>query len=115
MDERKNARQTIAATLKTLRKKAGISVKDVAREFGINPNTVYAWEGGQNQPDAETLLKLCNLYHADISDFYGSEPTTLSIESQLSAEEADLLELFRGATPAGRETVLNVLRSNQRQ
>lgn len=114
MDEQKSTRQVIAATLKDLRKKAGIPVKDVAQRFGINPNTVYAWEGGQNQPDAETLLILCDLYHADISDFYGLEPTTLSTESRLSADEAELLELWRNATDNSKETVLEVLRCNQR-
>ena len=95
MDEQKTTRQAIAATLKQLRKTQSISVKDVADFLGVKPNAVYAWEGGQNQPDAETLLALCGLYHADISDFYGSEPTKLSQESQLSADEAELLALYR--------------------
>ena len=83
MDAKKHTRETIAKQLKAFRKAAGISAKDAAEAIGKKENTVYAWESGQNQPDAETFLALCNLYHADISEFFGTEPTSYSTETQL--------------------------------
>lgn len=112
MKEEKSTRQVIAETLKQKRKEAKISVKDVADFLGVKPNAVYAWEGGQNQPDAETLLALCSLYHVEISAFYSPEPTPE--RKQLSDEELELLELWHNATPESRSSVLMVLRCNQR-
>lgn len=113
MDAKKHTRETIAKQLKAFRKAAGISAKDAAEAIEKKENTVYAWESGQNQPDAETFLALCNLYHADISEFFGTEPTSYSTETQLSADEAELLELWRKATPVGRESALMVLKCNE--
>lgn len=112
MSEKKNTRQVIAETLKQKRKDAKISVKDVAEFLGVKPNAVYAWEGGQNLPDAETLLALCGLYHVDISAFYSSEPTPE--RKTLTDDELELLELWHNATPESRSSVLMVLRCNQR-
>lgn len=112
MKDEKSTRQVIAETLKQKRKEAKISVKDVADFLGVKPNAVYAWEGGQNQPDAETLLALCGLYHVEISAFYSSEPTPERMS--LTDAELELLDLWRNATPESRSTVLNVLRCNQR-
>lgn len=113
MDERTNTREVLARQLKEARRGSGLSVPQVAESLGVKPNTVYAWEGGQNQPDAEKFLQLCSLYHADISDFYGTEPTKCSTESQLSAEEADLLECWRRSTQTGRDAAMMVLKCNE--
>lgn len=72
----------IAKVLKEYRKKNSMSVRDVAFQLGEKSNrvaekTIYGWESGQSQPDADTLFTLCEIYGIDdmLSAFgYSDEP-----------------------------------------
>lgn len=60
--------EKIAQVLKQYRKSNNLTVKDVAellKEHSINVavKTIYGWESGQTQPDADTLLILCKIYN----------------------------------------------------
>ncbi len=62
--------QKIAAVLKQYRKLNEYSVNEVAIKLQtyslkVAPKTIYGWESGQSQPDADTLLILCDIYHID--------------------------------------------------
>ncbi len=67
----------IARVLKYYRKLNNFSVKDVSNMLnGVNlsyaEKTIYAWETGRTQPDADTLLYLCRFYDIDnILDTFG--------------------------------------------
>lgn len=57
----------IAGLLKKYRKNAKLSVKESITklsEFGINisDKTMYSWESGYRQPDADTFMTLCAIY-----------------------------------------------------
>lgn len=59
--------ENIARILRYYRKINRLSVKNVAEIFDESNNrvaikTIYAWESGRTQPDADTLLFLCKLY-----------------------------------------------------
>lgn len=60
----------IAKILKFYRKQNNLSVHDVASQLSEGQNavaekTIYGWESGQTQPDADILLRLCKIYHID--------------------------------------------------
>lgn len=52
----------VAKILKNRRQEAGYSVKDISEKFNKSIKTIYSWENGQGQPDADTLISLCYLY-----------------------------------------------------
>jgi len=56
------SKEYIARILKRYREEKGISVAEVANKFGKSIKTVYSWENGQGQPDADILIKLCLWY-----------------------------------------------------
>ena len=61
-------KEDIGKTLKLYRKKNNFKVSDVAimlSEDGkyVAEKTVYGWESSQSLPDAECLIKLCQLYN----------------------------------------------------
>lgn len=67
-DYMKNA--LIAKALKRYRINNNLTVKEVTallEERGIKTSdkSVYAWECGRTQPDADTLLMLCSIYNID--------------------------------------------------
>lgn len=69
--------EKIAKVLKEHRKQSQLSVHDVAlrlsqRSSPVAEKTVYGWESGQSQPDADTLLVLCDIYEIeDILETFG--------------------------------------------
>ncbi len=80
--------ETIAKVLKESRKKNDLTVKDVVvelqeRSISVAEKTVYGWESGQSQPDADTLLLLCEIYNiSDILGTFGYSETTPIIPTE---------------------------------
>lgn len=63
-------KELIGETLKSSRKRSNLSVNEVAEAFKeinhpVAAKTIYGWESGKTQPDADTLLFLCGLYNID--------------------------------------------------
>lgn len=73
----------IPRALKAARKQNHLSVKDVAvllndRSMVVAEKTIYGWESGQAQPNADTLLQLCEIYHIDnILETFGYEESPM--------------------------------------
>lgn len=59
------SREHIAKTLKKLRIKSGLTADEVGLKVGKSGKTVNAWENNRGQPDAEILIKLCDVYGVD--------------------------------------------------
>lgn len=92
----------ISKILKTYRKLNHYTVNDVVLRLEENripvaAKTVYGWESGQTQPDADTLLVLCKIYRIDnILETFGYEDA--EEDFCLSAEEKVLVKKYRENT-----------------
>lgn len=90
----------IARVLKEYRKKNQYTIYDVADKLKENNlevaiKTIYGWESGQTQPDADTLLKLCDIYEIkDILAEFGYSQKN-DAEMTLTAEEKELIKRYR--------------------
>ena len=88
----------IAKKLKFYRKQNNLTVHDVASRLSVDQNivadkTIYGWESGQAQPDADILLKLCKIYHIDnILDAFGYDEKSFI---QPTIFEQKLLKSYR--------------------
>ena len=88
----------IAKKLKFYRKQNNLTVHDVASQLSVDQNivadkTIYGWESGQAQPDADILLKLCKIYHIDnILDAFGYDEKSFI---QHTIFEQKLLKSYR--------------------
>ena len=104
----------IASGLKTARKAAGLSVDEVGAALGKSGKTISAWEVGRGQPDGDELIFLCKLLNVHLRDFYGDEYDSLVGETSsfadLSPDEQELVDLYRGTTDFGRRAVMNLAR-----
>ena len=110
-DSQSETRLRIAGLLKQYREQAGLTIREAGRLLGKSNQTVSAWEQGRGQPDADMFLKLCEVYNVEsASVFFGEAPP----EPVLSVDERELLESWREATDAARESALMVLKSNKR-
>lgn len=75
------SREHIAKTLKKLRIKSGFTADEVGQQIGKSGKTVNAWENNRGQPDAEILIKLCDIYNVDniLEEFKENKKTLLNL------------------------------------
>jgi len=101
-------KERIAQSLLAARKKSGLKQKEVAQRLGnFSDKTISTWEKGISQPDAEPLLKLCEIYgFATINELLGYSVSgpTLSTEI-LNHDEQELVNNYRGLDSGCRKIV----------
>ena len=95
----------IAEVLKEYRKKNDLSVTQVSNILKEHnnytaPKTIYGWESGHTQPDADTLMFLCKLYKVDdVLESFGYKEKEQKEEDVpeiiLTAKELELIENYR--------------------
>lgn len=98
--------------LKARRKELGFSVKHVLeqlKDMGINisDKTLYGWENGHRQPDADSFLILCKIYN--IGSINGIDKIPRKIGEALSfpdGYEEKLIDLYRSLNPNGKERLI---------
>lgn len=86
--------------LRELRKKYGLTMKELGAEIGVAESTISQYETGKRQPDYETLLKLGEFFGVSVDYILTGEETKKApdltekdrrdIERRLSAMIADL-------------------------
>lgn len=101
----------VSSLIKSKRKELDYSVKDVVsklskRGIDVSEKTVYGWESGHRQPDADTFLILCDIYQiTNLSDEISS-----SEENEIiSTNEQKVIKKYRALDEHGKMLVNNVL------
>lgn len=101
----------VSSLIKSKRKELNYSVKDVVsklskRGIDVSEKTVYGWESGHRQPDADTFLILCDIYQiANLShEISSSEENEI-----ISTNEQEVIKKYRALDEHGKMLVDNVL------
>jgi transcriptional regulator with XRE-family HTH domain len=89
----------IAERLKFYRKKNHLTVEQVSAMLTetqpVAVKTIYGWESGHTQPDIDTLMRLCCIYHIDdILEIFGYKPPKKATFN-LTTQEKNLIEEYR--------------------
>jgi len=78
----------LAENLKVLRKQKGFSQEELAVRVNVVRQTISKWEKGLSVPDADTLVKLADIFDTSTSELLGeeikSEANSLEMAEQLS-------------------------------
>lgn len=91
----------IAKVLKYYRKLNGLSVNEVSEllskyKTSAAPKTIYGWESGTTQPDADTLMLLCEIYHIDnVLETFGYKEKVSDTPLTLTEHEKNLILKYR--------------------
>lgn len=93
----------ISHMLKYHRKLNELSVQDVSYYLDnlgkpAAPKTIYGWESGQTQPNADTLMHLCKLYHIDDVLHTFGYTDKVDVPLYLSPKERSLIQAYREHT-----------------
>ena len=92
----------IAERLKFYRKKNNLTIPQVSALLStkqpVAVKTIYGWESGHTQPDADTLLRLCYLYHIDdVLEAFGYRTPKKAVFN-LTTQEKNLILEYRKHT-----------------
>ena len=87
----------IAERLKFYRKKNNLTIPEVSKLLSttqpVAVKTIYGWESGHTQPDADTLMRLCCIYHVDdILESFGYKPPKKPVFNLTTLEKNLIIE-----------------------
>lgn len=104
----------IGIKLKELRKRNGFSVNEIANKLKeydceFSPKTVYGWENGHTQPDADVLIALCDIYNVDdiINEFGTKKRKTRLVN--LTEKEEEYIKKIRELQDSRKEMIYGVI------
>ena len=99
---------TLGARIKNARENIGMSQSELATAIGIKPSSgvISNWERDLNKPDAEKIVKLCDILDISASfllDYYGKSTF------EVRPSEQNIIEKYRSLDNYGQETVSYIL------
>lgn len=101
---------TASSVLRSLVRKSGKTVKSIAKDAGINENTLYAIVGKNTDLiNIRTMDSLAKYFGYDITVFLGLD--NYEPKEKLSSAERELLALFRGSRADVRQYILKVVKA----
>lgn len=93
--------------IRELRKKKGMTMKELGRAIGVAESTISQYETGKRQPDNATLLSLAQFLGVTVDCLLGASPAKPQ-PTPRSQKETELLELFEKLTPE-EQTMLETM------
>lgn len=97
----------VGERIKRERERAGYTQKQVADRLGVTPAAISKWENDHNEPNMGQIGVMCLMFGCTTADLIGYEM------APYSAQERDLIRLFRNVPDDVREIVFTILRSRQ--
>ena len=73
--------------LREIRKKCGLTMKELGAEIGVAESTISQYETGKREPDYETLLKLAEYFGTSVDVLLRGEPSSPSPSRPLAEAE----------------------------
>lgn len=74
-----NPKKNIAANLRFLRNRNGLSQEEVAEKIGVSRQSVAKWENGESLPDILKCEALADLYDVSLNDLVRHDPEKVGL------------------------------------
>jgi transcriptional regulator with XRE-family HTH domain len=82
----------VGARLRTARRAAGLTQKQLAQELGVEPITVSRWERGVTSPSLARLRRIAQLTETTVSDLVRAPDAVTGHAAELAALREELAE-----------------------
>ena len=106
MDKRKE----IGARIYKLRKKLGLTQRDLGKLFGVEHNTVSTYESGDAYPTIDNLITLATQARVTIEWLIMGTDENTPIEKVLTVDELQLLLDYRSANEETRLKIAKIVK-----
>lgn len=103
----------IGRVLSDILKEKNTTVKDLSRDIGVPPTTIYSIIDRDNMKiDISVLIKICKALNVDINIFYKDYLSAASIKTSINVtdEEEKILNQIRGLDDYGKRVIEAVLK-----
>ena len=84
----------LASRLKGLRRRHGLTQRQLAQILKVSELTVARWENNYELPSIEHLVKMAGLYHVTLDYIAGMDGKKSIVIDNLSAEQIELLRML---------------------
>lgn len=97
--------------LRVLRKKNGISMKQLGADLGMAESTVSLYENGKRNPDIQTMILIADYFNVSLDYLCGRgvDSQDESINHGLSDTELSFINDFRSLNRQGKEYMLQTM------
>lgn len=85
---------SFADMLGYLRKRSGLSQKDLAEKIGVSRSAIGMYETGEREPDFETLEAIADIFNVNMDTLLGKSDIT----TETGAEKAPTIQTDNGPT-----------------
>jgi len=102
--EIKESTKAFGERIRTFRKEAGFSQKELAEMMHVARNSVINWEAGKYRPDADLFPGLCDILKITLNDLFGIHP-----EDRFTLHERSLIDQYRRISKGGQRIVDHVI------
>lgn len=104
----------IKENVRRLRTERGLTQEQLAAMVGVNRSTITQWETGWSQPRMGAAQRLADALGVKISEIVGDvgsvEYATVHLDG-MTADERDLIDLYRNMDDRARRDLLAIARS----
>lgn len=84
---------TLSSNIRSARLRSNLSQAELAKLLSKSQTTVAAWETGRSQPDASTIIRLCDVLNVSADQLLGL--TTQYGEGNTSASQIEILRTLK--------------------
>lgn len=97
--------EKILQKLDKLRREKGFSLFKLTELTGLSENTIYNWYNKGSQPTIEALKAVCDALNVSLSYLFAD-----NIGESISAQEEELIALFRNLTAEQKDLYIKLLK-----
>lgn len=99
--------EKIGAFIADMRKRQGMSQKQLADEVGVTDKSVSKWETGKSLPEISKMESLCEILHININELLSGEQLTETAYSDI-AEKNMISLIHESETRANRINIIGL-------
>lgn len=96
--------------LRTLRRQAGLTMKQLGANLGMAESTVSLYENGKRSPDVQTLIRFADYFGVSLDFLLGRNEDHVAADNETSGEEKELLRIFRSLNRKGKDSIMDYAR-----
>lgn len=102
--------QILIEKLRNARIDNNLKQTDVAELLNVKKNTISNWENGKSNPDIDSLVELCKIYHISCSALLEDAYSNQAVHSlSVSGLEKEIIIAYRKADAIDKALVLRSL------
>lgn len=91
--------------IRVLRKRSGLTMKQLGIELGMAESTVSLYETGKRSPDIQSLIRIADFFNVSLDYLCGREYD--NSERVITSKQSKVLSLFDDLNEEGKEKLID--------